>query len=287
MRRLASVSLVLTAIAIPVAAFAYYSKPSELLAIKSLTGKPVDFAYELHGSYEDNYGTMWLKGSMEGKDTATFKGRLNVTLDIAFDGESMRAKAEARVKDKMLYVSLQNLEGRDATGLSAFAEEVETGQWYAMPLEDLQEKGEAAAGVDEEQAADIARQVMDAMLTLTRAKDGDGSVYSLKLKRNAAAELKKTMTALERTYPDLETGGATNSDVSELRKLLSRTRLHIKVMTDAGDLLRGIKFYVSYTERAMALVVEGTVMLRSSPVTVQVPAHAQMLNESLPDGASL
>ncbi len=277
----------LAILAIPTAVFAYYSSPSELLMAASLAGKPVDFAYEAHGSYEDMYASVWMKGSAQGKkiDDATLDMR--ATADVALEGGQARMKVRARVKDQILYFLLESLEGSAAEELEMYAGSVHSRQWYAMPLDDLQEQGEEAIGITDDQGKEIAIRVMDAILRMDRVSTADGSVYSIKLKRNAAAELRKVLTTLESTYPELESETITSSDIAELRKIFARTQFHVKVITDKEDALRGIKFYAGYKERKTSLVVQGDVNLRSTPVAVQVPANAQMLDESLPNDSSL
>jgi hypothetical protein len=290
MRRfLASVSL----LAVPAVALASYASPSELLLAAAFKDKPLDLAYEAHFHMDDVDAAAWLRGSTQG-GVEDGDADINVTVDFAqADLGTMRAKAEARIVNKTLYVQLKSVEGGDDTIYSMMADQYAGSQWYMMPLEDVEEE----RGIDQEQATQIGMKIADAVLSMVRMPEkAGGSVYSLKLRRTAAADLKNVLEEVSAQYPKLGTASLSNKDVADLRRSLSKSNVHLKVMTDAQDVPTGMKFYGSYKDMGMEAVLTGMTTLRTQPVTVEVPAGAlpmvddtwgaDMSGVSMPDSAS-
>lgn len=260
----------LTLLAVPATALAAYATPSELLLAAAFKDKPLDFAYEAHFHMEDISAAAWIRGSSEG-NAETGKADIAATVDFVQAGMmKMRAKAEARMVNRTLYVRLKSIEGDTDTMYGMMVDPYVGAQWYMLPLSDVEEEH----GIDQEQATEVGMKIADAVLNMVRMQQANGATYSLKLKRTAAADLKKVLEEVSAEYPSLGTASLSNKDVAELRRMMMKSNVHLKVMTDASDMPTGMKFYGSYKDRGMEAVLVGTTTLRTQPLTVEVPAGA-------------
>jgi hypothetical protein len=267
MRRIiASVTL----LALPVAAFAAtYASPSQLLLAANFEDKPLDLDYEAHMHVDGLDAAAWIKGSTEG-NVKTGKAVIRLTVDVAQDGMTMRAKAEARIVNETMYVMLESIEGASDNPYAQIAASYAGKQWYMMPLSDVEE----SRGIDQEEATAVGMKIADAILTMVRTQTAPGSTYSLRLKRTAAADLKNVLMEISAQHPGLGTSSLSNKDVAELRRFLLKSNVHLKVMTDANETPTGMKFYAAYKDEKAEAVLTGMTTLRSTPVTVGVPAGA-------------
>ena len=276
MRRLA---LSLAVLALPVSALAVFAKPSELLNAMQFEGKPLDVAYEAHAQMDDIYASVWLKGNVEGTDAEDAKANLRLTVDFVQGEENLRGKAQLRLIDKTLYMMLDSITciSGNPCAYVDLAEGYANNQWYSLSLENLQEQ----QGVDDAEAEAIVKIIVDAALSLERTQSGNESTYSLKLKRAAAAELKKVVTQLAKDHPSMGIDTLSSKDSAELRKIFAKTNLHIKAVTTLKDEPKSLKMYLAYADKDVRFVLQGAMTLRTAPVKVLKPANAISLDNGL------
>ena len=127
---------------------------------------------------------------------------------------------------------------------------------------------------------DILIQVVDTVLSLERMNDPEGTLYSIRLKRNAATELQKLMEILPKKYPELKMKKISNKERAQIRKVLSKLNLHIKVLAGTNDEPKSVQYYLSFHMPKMEAVALGSVSLRSLPIRVNIPDHVKPFEQA-------
>lgn len=258
--------------AMPALAFAYYTKPGELLGALTFRGKPVDVAYQMSVRSKEVWGTAELKGEWEGTDVATMKANMQLSLDVSTPEAKIKAKGQMRIAQKTVYLLLENIESSVKNDDIDAASKIAGKQWYSVSLDDLASDTEKLSGVENEKAVKAMADLANAAFSLTAQSQKTGRVYSLKLRRNAA----KDILAVVQRFAAEEgvTRKPTNRELAEFRKILSKLNIQLKVTTDSADQPLSLKTYVAIRHQMGTAAIQGTVALRSKPVTVTVPANA-------------
>lgn len=293
MRRGILSALAISAVAVPTLAIAAYSSPSSLMKAVQLQGKPMDVQYEFHGDADGTQFSAWLKGAVSAakpKELTSVRAALRLTVDVATPEDGIiRVRTQIRMKNGTAYMQIEDVQD-PSRSLMLFGANEHIGQWYSLSLDTLEESMTEEMAMQQEEVEAMVLKVLDSILSLQRTPEGNGSVYSLKLKRTAWKEIVPVITELAEsqgtTLPE-----PTNKDLAEIRKFFSKLNLHIKVTTDAADAVTGLKFYAAAKDKEFSFVFQGTALVRATPVTVTVPRNAidvsEELNPSYDDGEEL
>ncbi len=278
MRRFITVLLAIAAsLAIPAFAFAFFSKPSDLLQ-SAYAGLPMDFSVEAHGGYEGGYASLWMSGSSQGKLPQDVTASLKATVDVQMPQEqTMRVKLQIRVADKKVYALVDSIEGPVPPDVADRLSPYVGKTWLMTTLPDNQATV-PDLGMSEQQVKDWAGKIVDAALSLERITSPNQVTYSLALRPDAAMNIVQVLGDLK--------GGSdvtlpTPGDISDLQNILSHVNFHANVQTDANGQLQSAKQYLSVDYQGFTLVIQGTGTVRSTPVTVDVPQDALNLDEQL------
>ncbi len=282
MRHLSRIAIALSLIAVPTLLLAYFVRPSELLMAQSLIGKPMDFAFQMHGSYEGTSAALWTEGSTQGKDLESLELQMKVVVKGETKDGNAKANIQVRMKDQMLYFMLESLEATGVDELNDVSGIIRSRRWYSLSLGDLARRQETATGLDEERTKKIVAQILDALLQMNRTNQDDSSIYSMKIKHNAAVALKGLIERLHEQYPDVIARETfTNREVGDMRRILSNMYIHIKVITDGMDQPRAMKTYFTLNHEGASVVLQGWSAMRSIPVLIDVPINPQPLDDEL------
>lgn len=286
MRRTILLSSIFVSLAVPALAVAAFTTASDVLDALQFKNRPVDLSLEAHATYEDIHAALWMKGSMEGEDLMSQKMTMRMTADVAYPEGSARARMQMRVVDQTMYVLVESIEGSSSDELSSLAGSIENQQWYSLSLSELKEQQQETYGLSDEDSEEFAKMIVNALFSVQRNADGS---YSVRLKRSAAADLARLAPEIAANHPELGIPTTiTSRDRAELRKLLSKFNVHIKGTFDRSDQPTAMKFYMAYTDRPVSAVFQGSIALRSTPVSVSKPANAINLEDTfeLPEDSS-
>ncbi len=264
---------ILTAI-LPLVALAAFKSPSSLLASIHFKGQPLNISYETHVESEEFRGSAWVKGQVQAsKDIKSVKAALRLTADFAMnDLQVSRVSSQIRIVDGMLYVRIDRLSGGMTEAFGMLTADIKSNEWYAVPLEETAAKELTDEGLNQEEVKKIVAQLVDALFGMTTQTNGSIVTYSLKPKATAAQELVDAIHAIDKDK------GYDPSDVSvaEIRNILKRLNVHIKVVATTKDEPKMAKFYASYTHDKfpLTIVLQGSAVPRRLPVSVQKPPES-------------
>lgn len=267
MRRLA---FALSLLCAPALALAVFTRPSDLLLTDRVETRPSDISMEMHARMKDMNASLWMRGVSEGSDIETAKGSFRVTVDIAQDSQTVRAKAQIRVVDRTLYAKLESLTSDSMIFYSEAARQYANGDWYSLRLDDV----EQSHGIEDGEVKEIVRQMVDALFTLERSVSGKDSVYSLKLRKDGASALRGLLDKLGEEHVELAGNPVSGKDLAELRKIFAKTNVHVKVTADTNDLPKSVKFYAAYEDKEFGGALSGLSTFRATSPEVRAPAKA-------------
>jgi hypothetical protein len=282
MRRLLIAALL--SLTLPVAAFAAYILPSELLEAIQQNGRGKDFAYEIKGSYEPYSASLSMRGSFQGT-TEDARGTWNGTLTYNDGSGAARAKFELRLLDQVLYIKIQSVTGHlDASTRTALQRM--RGKWLSTPI-DLQSNEERSRqllgeiDVSEEELKQLQRDIVDAVLSLSHTAQTAGHSYSLRLQRHFLTNAAKVWNAFAKKHGPADfIADFTNAELNRYEKeFLAHLNVHVKVETDANDDFRSVKHYISFDESGFNFLLQGKATDRTAPITVSIPPRAIDIDE--------
>lgn len=299
MHRFIRLSALLGLLGTPVLTWAYFMQPSTLLTAMEFDGRPRTVSMQAHARMDDVYLSFWMNGAGEGRTVDSMKGKWNMTLDVAAEGTTARAKMEMIVYRETAYLRLTELRTNAEDDVFRFSVSALQKKWVAIPLEPEQAqlggKDAFIAGVVEgmaqegmyvapEDVEEFLDSLVDAVLSLDHSKFGGGHAYSLKLKSGFMRE------ALMAVESFLSRAGGGDSGLAELTEdpaiwemesmVREAVNLHIKVNTDDEDDFRFAKFYLSFAHRDLpdtSFVTQGEVQRQLAPVYIAVPEDVQTM----------
>ncbi len=250
MRKLISALSTLALLA-PVAAQAQFAEPTDILstAVTQSHGLPFDFRGEFHGHYQGYWASLWLTGS--GQKDENSRSAAKITVDVANQGNTLRAKLETRMVEKKMYVMIQSVTGKMENEFITAALQATGKKWIMSDVMD----GELATS-DESQAMEFAQYLR---LDSVKTDSVGNTLYTLILTRDAARELSRELRNITELVP---------------QQSVPRIALTVTVTLDRDN--RPIKTAVDFAAETVDAGITGTLTAtrRSSPVTVQVPAGA-------------
>ncbi len=282
MRRLSVLFAAITIlVALPAFAFAFFSRPSDLMTLSKFNGQPMDFSGELHASYQDTFASLWFSGSSQGKTLDTAKTSLKVTVDVKSGADTVRAKVQVRLSDRKLYVFVESIAGNLSHDLPEEAAQVVGKKWLMVTLPPEEASSPVTGGLTEAQVKDLIGRLLDAALSLKRMTSQNQVTYSLSLQPNAADNIWQAVQSFAQSHSVSQAEMPSLDDLAKLREALTHVNLHVKVQTDAQDNFLSSKYYLSVDDQGYSLVMQGISKARLTPVTVEVPHNVMDLDERL------
>jgi hypothetical protein len=293
-RLLPSVSAIL--IALPIAASAFFQKPSDLLLSLKSGEKPINFSYQLQGHAKNLQGSDVnisffgsITGAAQGSSPADAKANVKLEMTIAgIDGsDSIHSVALMRLTDKKLYVQLADLDGTYKSDALLEVMNAYGKRWYVLPTTELEKQQQNYSSLSPEDAKNLAIQCLDAMFSIDRSQSQGGNLYSITLKPNAADALFALKDELQKQYPSEFSSTSAEQDLSsfaQFKEALSHLNIHVKILTDATDVMRSSKYYLAFSMVKadmgdVGFVVSGEMKVRSAPVSVVTPIGATDLSD--------
>lgn len=275
-------------IVLPVTAFAVALSPAALLQQMTFRGNPHMVDAEFHIHADDTHVSLWMKGAAEGKTPATAKAWEEITVDIASDGEYVRARGAMRLVSGKVYLKLLSLEGdtEDLEEILAWTQK----PWVVIEIpETAVEQQTFAAGfaagmrssgidVSEEDVRAMMDTVADALFTMETTRFQGGAAYSLKL---APDYLQRAMTAFVSSTVGQQVGW--DAEDAELPEDMPPVNLHIRVNTNTAGELTFLKWYAATDFGGASLVMQGSSQWQGHPVYVEIPKDVVPVEELVGD----
>lgn len=249
-RTLAALVSTLT-ILTPSPAFAEFTSPADVVSALLQNTAPTMSKLEMHMHVDDVYVSAWGSGALQGKLTESDgKLRWNMTVDVAYQGLTVRMKFQAVAFQQKVYARLQSIDGAYQDMFGALSGTFAQKKWLMMPLETLLQHLDAPSpeGWDTQEL----RDTVTSLFALSGTRNPTGWTYTL-----------------------------TPRDEGAMQMIRGATEFTLKVDTDRGDLPQFARLTVRGADQAanMDLTLTAEVQVSPYPVYVDVPKEAMTVEE--------
>lgn len=270
MRRFSYSLATLTLLLTPFAASAAFITAGELFS-SMRTDAAKSFALEIHASSNGAYVSVWASGTEQGQSPESMQLQMKATVDVVQGDMKMRLKGDLLMVDGSLYLKVKSLDGTLTNDVASVSAQMTQLQWVELPLSDLMLGGAVDTAMFGMSSADP--DMADSMFSVSSKGGKNGTVYSVSLQPDFAAELALNLQAL------LHDTEAVSDDFFPWRDLAEDVRFEMTVQTDANDAFLSQNFSISTQSTSSYFNVTGSEKVASSTLKLTAPADALTLDD--------
>lgn len=260
-----TIALLLT----PFAASAAFVTPGELFSSLQ-TDAAKSFALEVHASSQGTYVSVWASGTEQGQ-SENIRLNMKATVDVVKDGMKMRLKGDILMVDGSMYLKVSSLDGSLLNDVASVTAKVKQLQWVQLPLDELMLDGAMDTTMFSVSSTDPA--MADSMFTVSSKAGNGGTLYSVSLQPDFAAELALSIRGL------LNDTEAVSDDFFPWRDLAEGIRFEMTVQTNAQNAFVSENYSMSTNSASSYFRVSGREKVLASPLQLTAPAGALTLDE--------